>query len=84
MSTSTQALVQTAVANDMRGRVMSLYLLVFRGMPAIGSLLDGVMAHAFGLRITFFICAVVTLAVWVVSMPRRHAIAKALEQPPER
>jgi MFS family permease len=81
MSTSTQALVQTAVENDMRGRVMSLYLLVFRGMPALGSLIDGIMAHAFGLRSTFLICALLTLAAWAISVPRRHAIAKALEHP---
>jgi MFS family permease len=81
MSTSTQALVQTAVANDMRGRVMSLYLLVFRGMPALGSVIDGLMARAVGLRMTFLICAVLCLCVWALAMPRRHAIAKALEHP---
>ena len=81
MSTSTQALVQSAVANDMRGRVMSLYLLIFRGMPAVGSLIDGLIAHAFGLRWTFGICSVATLIVWGLAMPRRHAIAKALEHP---
>ena len=81
MSTSTQALVQTAVENDMRGRVMSLYLLIFRGMPAIGSLIDGVIAHTFGLRVTFAICACVSLVVWGLCMPRRHAIALALEHP---
>ncbi len=79
MSTSTQALTQSAVDNDMRGRVMSLYLLIFRGMPAIGSVLAGHAAELYGLRATFAAGAAVCLAIWLYAMPKRHAIALAME-----
>ena len=79
MSTSTQALTQSAVENDMRGRVMSLYLLIFRGMPAVGSIFAGYIAQQFGLRPTFAMGAMVCVAIWLYAMPKRHAIAKALE-----
>jgi MFS family permease len=81
MSTSTQALVQTAVDPDMRGRVMSLYLLIFRGMPAVGSLLDGFIAHFVGLRWTFAVGATLCALLWLLTMPRRHKIAESLEGP---
>ncbi len=84
MSTSTQALVQTAVDPDMRGRVMSLYLLIFRGMPAVGSLIDGVIAQAIGLRWTFAAGAALCALLWLYAMPRRHRIAESLEGPKPR
>ncbi len=79
MSTSTQALTQSAVENDMRGRVMSLYLLIFRGMPAVGSIFAGYFAQQYGLRPTFAVGAAICLAIWLYAMPKRHAIAKGLE-----
>jgi MFS family permease len=85
MSTSTQALVQSAVADHMRGRVMSLYTLVFRGMPAIGTLAIGVLAESLGLRLTFAIAGALCFAGWLVAAPRRKALAAALEgEPRER
>jgi len=81
MSTSTQALVQTAVDPDMRGRVMSLYLMIFRGMPAIGSLIDGLLAQTLGLRWTFALGAALCALLWLAVAPRRHAIADSLEKP---
>ena len=41
MSTGTQALVQYAVEDSYRGRVMGLYTLIYRGTPAIGALALG-------------------------------------------
>lgn len=79
MSTSTQALTQSAVDNDMRGRVMSFYLLIFRGMPAIGSIFAGALAQQFGLRPTFAAGAAICVLIWLYAMPKRHAIAAALE-----
>lgn len=81
MSTSTQALTQTAVADDMRGRVMSLYMLIFRGMPAIGGVIDGFAAHYLGLRWAFAIAACLCAALWIYAMPRRHRVAESLEGP---
>ena len=84
MSTSTQALTQTAVADDMRGRVMSLYMLIFRGMPAIGGVVDGVLAQYVGLRWTFALSAAVCGVLWLVCLPRRRAITLSLEGPAAR
>ena len=79
MSTGTQALVQSAVADHMRGRVMSLYTLIFRGTPAVGTLAIGVLAEGLGLRPTFAIAAGLCFAAWLVAAPRRQVLASALE-----
>jgi MFS family permease len=79
MSTSTQALVQSTVADHMRGRVMSLYTLIFRGMPAVGTLAIGVLAESLGLRLTFAVAGALCFAAWLVAAPRRKVLAAALE-----
>jgi MFS family permease len=79
MSTSISALVQSAVDDDMRGRVVSLYVLVFRGTPAIGSLLVGISSDFIGLRWAFVISALICFLAWLVVLPRRRRIAAALE-----
>jgi MFS family permease len=43
-----QTLIQTTVAGHMRGRVLGLWVIVFRGGPAIGALGMGWLAEAFG------------------------------------
>jgi len=40
--------IQTIVADDKRGRVMSYYTIAFVGMAPFGSLLAGSLAHAIG------------------------------------
>ncbi len=42
------ALVQTQVTNEMRGRVMGVYMLTFFGVMPLGGLLMGGLAHRFG------------------------------------
>jgi MFS family permease len=80
MSTSIQALMQFAVEDRMRGRVMALYLLIFRGTPAIGAVVIGVVADLYGLRFAFALAAVLCLAVFVFMAPGRKRMAKALEE----
>jgi MFS family permease len=84
MSTSTQALVQSAVADHMRGRVMSLYTVTFRGTPAIGAVGLGLLAERFGLRLTFAAAGVACLAAWAIAAPRHRTLAAALETDPRR
>jgi MFS family permease len=79
MSTSTQALVQTAVDDRMRGRVMSVYALIFRGFPALGTLALGGLAEWLGLRLTFALAAALCLMAWVVAAPRGRKLAAAFE-----
>jgi MFS family permease len=82
MSTSIQTLVQLAVAEEMRGRVMSLYGLIWRGTPALGALVAGAAAEQIGLRATFAIAAALCLGAWAVAARHRKAIAQAAESAP--
>lgn len=82
MSTSIQALMQFAVEDRMRGRVMSLYLLIFRGVPALGALAIGWLADHWGLRLAFALAAGLCLFVLVFVLPGRSRMALALESPP--
>lgn len=79
MSTGTQALTQSALTDEMRGRVMGLYTVIYRGLPAIGALGLGAVAEAFGLRVAFAGAAALTLAAWLWVMPRRRVMGAALE-----
>ena len=79
MSTSVQTLVQTAVSDEMRGRVMSLYIMIFRGAPAFGSLLIGVLSSHYGLRATFMVAASMSLLTGLIALPRRKRLAKDLD-----
>jgi predicted MFS family arabinose efflux permease len=42
------SLVQLIAPNEMRGRVMSIYMLAFRGGMPLGSLASGYLASSFG------------------------------------
>ncbi|SDD28186.1 MFS transporter [Actinokineospora iranica] len=53
--TTANATVQLAVAPEMRGRVMGLYMLVFLGGNPIGAPMTGWMAHQWGGRSPFII-----------------------------
>ncbi|MGE0652139.1 MAG: MFS transporter [Alphaproteobacteria bacterium] len=86
IGTAVQSLMQNAVEGVMRGRVMSLYGVLFRGGPALGALLMGGLAEAVGLRTTFAVAtaftAIMTLWLWR-SLPRMTAVLEA-EPDPEK
>ena len=44
-------LIQLAVPDDLRGRVMSIYMLVFQGFFPLGSLMAGGIAQQFSVPI---------------------------------
>ena len=46
---TTNTLVQTTVPDQLRGRVMSVYMMVFLGFYPIGALIAGTVAEGFGL-----------------------------------
>ncbi|MGY9005390.1 MAG: MFS transporter [Alphaproteobacteria bacterium] len=78
--TGTQTLMQTAVDGAVRGRVMSVYTQVYRGMPALGAIAMGWIAEQYGLDITVAGAGVICVFVWMVFHHRRHAMADALER----
>jgi MFS family permease len=45
-------LIQTMVPDDLRGRVMSVYSMMFMGMAPFGAFIGGAMAHRIGAPIT--------------------------------
>jgi MFS family permease len=58
---ASNTIIQTLVADDMRGRVMSYYAMAFFGMAPFGSLMAGGLAHVLGaphtLLLTGICCA---------------------------
>ncbi|MEE8517172.1 MAG: MFS transporter, partial [Alphaproteobacteria bacterium] len=81
--TGTQTLMQTAVANQVRGRVMSLYAMVTLGMPAVGAIIIGGVAEHLGLHIATLGAGVICLIGWVWIRLRLKVMAPALETHPD-
>ncbi len=80
MSTGIATMTQMAVSDDMRGRVMSLYAMIYRGMPAFGTLAIGLAAESLGLRVAFAVAAAICLGAWLVLTPRAAAVDAALNE----
>lgn len=75
----TQTLLQFSVDGAMRGRVMSLYGLIFRGAPALGALIMGAASEAIGLQLPVIVGALLVVAAWTWALARRARMAEALE-----
>ena len=78
LSTGIQTITQSVVADGLRGRVMSLYSLIYRGLPAIGALVMGSIADRFGLQATFMAMSAMALCVWALVALRWQAIDAAV------
>jgi MFS family permease len=76
---SIQTLIQLTVDGAMRGRVLSLYGLIFRGAPAIGALIMGTASDFVGLRWPVAIGAVLVLIALVWIGRRQKQISESLE-----
>jgi MFS family permease len=76
---TTNTLLQTSSSDEMRGRVMGIWALVFGGMTPLGALEAGTLSQFAGVRWTVasgaLICALAALAVWV--MVRRTPAGQA-------
>jgi MFS family permease len=85
-STSANTLVQLAATDVVRGRVLSVYLLVFLGSGALGGPLVGAIDQHLGPRTGLFLAGVVSVAATVaVRIVRRAAPAAAdTDRPPQR
>jgi MFS family permease len=78
-----QTLVQSAVAAAMRGRVMALYGMIFRGGPALGAVLTGTASSHFGLRLPIAAGALLCAAYWLWARIGQPTVARELEAVPE-
>ena len=76
-----QTLIQTAVDEQMRARVMSLYGVLFRSGPAIGALAMGGLSGALGLRWPVVMGATLCILVWLLMRRQRRQMTLMLEAP---
>ncbi len=71
------ALVQTLVSDELRGRVMSIYMLGFFGLMPVGALMAGGVAELIGEPNTIFVSSLVSLlfAVYLwINVPKLRAL----------
>ena len=61
MMNNSNAMVQACVPDELRGRVMGLYSLMFMGGGPLGALLVGLLADRTSEPFTFYLCATGTL-----------------------
>jgi MFS family permease len=77
-----QTLIQISVEGAMRGRVLGIYALLFRGGPAFGALIMGALSEYVGLRLPVLVGAVAVFLVFVWAWLHRKQIAASLAQAP--
>lgn len=83
MGVGIQAMAQIAVEDAMRGRVMILYVMIYRGLPALGALVIGVLAEQIGLRSAFALGALACVAAWLIAAARHTEIDRAMTDKPK-
>jgi MFS family permease len=77
VATTANAVMQTTVAPELRGRVMGVYLLVFMGGTPLGSPLVGWLASAAGVRWACAFCGLVTALAAIFAA---HRLARATDR----
>src|SRR5437879_4915732 len=78
---SSNTLIQAMVPDELRGRVMALYTMMFMGMAPFGSLFAGALAHRMGAPLTVSIGAVACVGAAVLfflHLPRIRLEARRL------
>jgi MFS family permease len=68
------SLIQLIAPNEMRGRVMSIYLLAFRGGMPLGSLVSGYLASAFSAPAVLVVNGTLLMAVAVYFLIWSHGV----------
>jgi MFS family permease len=61
-STTSNTLLQLIVPDELRGRVMSLNVLLFLGSTPVGGLLIGILSNALSVQVALLVCAALCLA----------------------
>ena len=68
------SLVQLIAPNDMRGRVMSIYMVAFRGGMPLGSLVSGKVADVTSAPVALAIDGVLLVLVGLYFLVRSHGV----------
>jgi MFS family permease len=71
------SLVQLIAPNEMRGRVMSIYMLAFRGGMPLGSLVSGWLATFIGAPMVIGINGALLVVVAIYFLSRNHGVLDA-------
>ena len=71
------SLIQLIAPNEMRGRVMSIYMVAFRGGMPLGSLVSGYLANFIGAPLVIGINGVLLVAVALYFLARSHGVREA-------
>lgn len=74
---TTNTLLQLFVADELRGRVMSIYTISFIGMAPLGSLEVGFVGEHIGPRVAVMVCAAICLACGFYLITRLKVIRQA-------
>jgi MFS family permease len=80
-SAAANTTLQTVAPDYLRGRVMSVYMLVFAGTVPLGNLFTGGIAHLFSAPIALLTGAVISLIAaivgWILRKPAEKSLAEA-------
>jgi MFS family permease len=71
------SLIQLIAPNEMRGRVMSIYMVAFRGGMPLGSLVSGYLATFLGAPLVIGVNGVLLIAVAGYFLVRSHGVREA-------
>jgi MFS family permease len=77
-----QTMINLAVGDAMRGRVLSLFGVCFRGSPALGALIMGALSDRFGLRWSVLGGSLALVLCWLWFRTRVAQLADLLEDLP--
>ena len=78
MTATANTTIQTVTPNYLRGRAISVYLLVYSGGMPLGNLLAGGLAVLFGTPISFLIGGILSLVAAIVGWMMRKPAEKSL------
>lgn len=78
LTATANAALQAMTPDHLRGRIMSVYIVVFVGSNPIGNLLIGGLAHTFSASVALLICAIpcvlTALVAWFLRTPAEKSM----------
>ena len=83
-SATANTAIQTVTPDHLRGRVMSVYMLVFAGSTPLGNLFVGVLAHVYSAPLALIVCGGLSLLAaligWVMRKSAEQNVVRAEQE----